>query len=121
VRNPDVNVLGHCRGRIYNRRPGLNADWPRVYAAAAEAGTAIEVDCFPDRQDVNVELLKMVRDAGCFISVGTDAHNRREMAFIEVGLATTLLVDFPPDRILNFMTADEIAAWAIASKEGAKR
>lgn len=120
VRNPNVNVLGHCRGRIYNTRAGLTADWPRVYAAAAEAGTAIEVDCYPDRQDVNVELLRLVRDAGCFISIGTDAHNRYEMSFIDVGLATTLLAEFPPERILNFMTADEIVEWALVSK-GAKQ
>ena len=121
VTNPDVNVLGHCRGRIYNHRAGLHADWPRVYAAAAEAGTAIEVDCFPDRQDVNVDLLKIVRDAGCFISIGTDAHNRYEMSFIDVGLATTLLVEFPPERILNFMSADEIVEWASISKETARK
>ena len=121
VTNPDVNVLGHCRGRIYNHRPGLQADWPRVYAAAAGAGTAIEVDCFPDRQDVNVELLELVRDAGCFISIGTDAHNRYEMSFIDVGLATTLLAEFPPERILNFMSADEIVEWAAVSKEKAAR
>jgi putative hydrolase len=121
VTNPNINVLGHCRGRIYNTRAGLNADWPRVYAAAAEAGTAIEVDCYPDRQDVNVELLKLVRDAGCYISIGTDAHNRHEMSFIDVGLATTLLVDFPPERILNFMTADEIAEWALISKKEKQR
>lgn len=117
VRNPNVNVLGHCRGRIYNTRAGLNADWPRVFAAAAEAGTAIEVDCYPDRQDVNVELLKLVRDAGCYVSIGTDAHNRYEMSFMDVGLATTLLGDFPPERILNFMSADEVTEWALVSKE----
>jgi putative hydrolase len=121
VTNPNVNVLGHCRGRIYNTRAGLHADWPRVYAAAAEAGTAIEVDCYPDRQDVNVELLKLVRDAGCYISIGTDAHNRYEMSFIDVGLATTLLAEFPPERILNFMSADEIAQWALISKEQKER
>lgn len=118
VTNPSVNVLGHCRGRIYNHREGLHADWPRVFAAAAEAGTAIEVDCYPDRQDVNVELLKIARDAGCFVSMGTDAHNRYEMSFIDVGLATTLLAEFPPERILNFMTADEVVAWAQESKAG---
>jgi putative hydrolase len=121
VTNPDVTVLGHCRGRIYNTRQGLFADWPRVFAVAAEAGTAVEVDCFPDRQDVNVELLEIVRDAGCYISIGTDAHNRHEMSFIDVGLATTLLVDFPPDRILNFMSADEIATHALTMREAKEK
>jgi putative hydrolase len=121
VTNPDVTVLGHCRGRIYNTRQGLFADWPRVFATAAEAGTAIEVDCYPDRQDVNVELLKIARDAGCYISIGTDAHNRHEMSFIDVGLATALLAEFPPERILNFMSADEITTRALVVKEAKEK
>ena len=32
LRNPDLQILGHPRGRIYNYRFGLKADWPRVFA-----------------------------------------------------------------------------------------
>lgn len=35
--NPDVNVLAHPRGRIYDFRLGLSCDWPRVFDAAAAA------------------------------------------------------------------------------------
>src|SRR5438128_7377675 len=31
LRNPDIQILGHPRGRIYNHRLGLNADWKRVF------------------------------------------------------------------------------------------
>ena len=34
LRNPHIQILGHPRGRIYNYRLGLNADWPRVFAEA---------------------------------------------------------------------------------------
>jgi len=30
LRNPYIQILGHPRGRIYNYRLGLKADWPRV-------------------------------------------------------------------------------------------
>jgi PHP domain len=35
LRNTSVHVLGHPRGHIYNFRPGLTADWSRVFALAA--------------------------------------------------------------------------------------
>src|SRR5947207_513384 len=35
LRNPHVHIIGHPRGRIYNFRLGLNADWPHVFAEAA--------------------------------------------------------------------------------------
>ncbi|HEV3472405.1 MAG TPA: PHP domain-containing protein [Actinomycetota bacterium] len=112
LRNPDIHVLGHPRGRIYNFRAGLVADWPKVFAVAAEEGKALECDCFPDRQDLNVELLTAARDAGTWISMGTDAHNEAEMGFMPIGVASALRAGISRDRILNLMTAEEIVAWA---------
>src|SRR6185437_5885862 len=57
LRNPQLNILGHPRGRIYNYRLGLKADWPRVFGLAAELDKAVEIDSYPDRQDLNVDLL----------------------------------------------------------------
>ena len=54
LRNPDVHILGHPRGRLYNFRLGLTADWGRVFGVAAELGKAIEIDGYPDRQDLNL-------------------------------------------------------------------
>jgi histidinol phosphatase-like PHP family hydrolase len=111
IENPDIDVLGHPRCRIYNFRVGLLADWKTVCVAAAEAGTALEIDGFPDRQDLNVELLELARDAGCWISMGTDAHNPEEMQYLPVALAAAISAGIPREKILNFMTADELAAW----------
>lgn len=112
VRNPQVDVLAHPRGRRFGARRGLDADWPRVFAAAAEAGTALEVDCFPDRQDLQVELLPLAVEAGAWISIGTDAHRPSELDSIEFGLAATLSAGVPPERILSFLPADDVVAWA---------
>ena len=57
LRNPAVQILGHPRGRIYNFRSGLTADWPRVFALAAELDKAVEIDAYPDRQDLSPDLL----------------------------------------------------------------
>ena len=35
LRNPSIQILGHPRGRIYNFRLGLIADWSRVFGLAA--------------------------------------------------------------------------------------
>jgi histidinol phosphatase-like PHP family hydrolase len=111
IENPHVDVLGHPRCRIYNFRVGLLADWKTVLTAAADTGTAVEIDAFPDRQDLNVELLEIARDAGCWISMGTDAHTPDEMQYLPVGLAAAISAGIPTDRIINFMTAGELTAW----------
>ena len=112
VRNPHVHILGHPRGRIYNFRLGLKADWPRVFAEAARLDKALEIDSYPDRQDLNVALLKMARDHGTRISLGTDAHHGWQLEFIDLGLAAALRAKIPADRIVNFMPVLELKAWA---------
>jgi len=112
LRNPQIHILGHPRGRIYNFRIGLKADWPRVFAEASRLEKALEIDCYPDRQDLNVELLKIARDHGTRISLGTDAHHGWQLEFIDLGLAAALRAKIPAERILNFMSILELKAWA---------
>jgi histidinol phosphatase-like PHP family hydrolase len=119
LRNPLIHVLGHPRGRIYNFRIGLKADWPRVFAEAAQLDKALEIDCYPDRQDLNVELLKIAREHETRISLGTDAHHAWQLEFIDLGLAAALRAQIPADRILNFMPILELKAWAQRSRDGA--
>ena len=117
LRNPHVHILGHPRGRIYNFRIGLKADWPRVFAEAARLDKALEIDCYPDRQDLNVALLKIARDHGTRISLGTDAHHGWQLEFIDLGLAAALRAKISADRIVNFMSLLELKTWAQALRD----
>ena len=118
LRNPHIHILGHPRGRIYNFRIGLKADWPRVFAEAAKLDKALEIDCYPDRQDLNVALLKIAREHGTRISLGTDAHHGWQLEFIDLGLAAALRAKISTDRIVNFMSLLELKTWAQALRHG---
>jgi len=117
IRNPMIQILGHPRGRIYNFRLGLTANWRRVFDTAAELDKAIEIDSYPDRQDISPDLLKLAAKAGCRISIGTDAHGPSQLRFIELGLASALSAGIKRERILNFMSVPELLAWAGAARE----
>ena len=112
VRNPYVHILGHPRGRIYNHRSGLHADWPRVFDQAARLNKAVEIDGYPDRQDLNVDILKLARQSGVRISLGTDSHHPWQLEFIELALAAALFAKIPADRIVNFLPLRELKMWA---------
>lgn len=114
LRNSHVHIVGHPRGRIYNFRIGLKADWPRVFAEAAKLDKALEIDCYPDRQDLNVVLLKIAREHGTRISLGTDAHHGWQLEFIDLGLAASLRAKISANRIVNFMSLLELKTWVQA-------
>jgi histidinol phosphatase-like PHP family hydrolase len=121
LRNPDIQILGHPRGRIYNYRLGLKADWARVFAEAAKLDKAVEIDCYPDRQDLNLSLLKIVRTEGTRISLGTDAHHPWQLEFIELGLAAALKAKIPADRIINFLPLGDLRRWVGKVRTGRRR
>ncbi len=117
LRNPGIHILGHPRGRVYNYRLGLSADWPRVFGIAAELDKAVEIDGYPDRQDLNVDLLKLAKKAGCRISFGTDSHGAAQLRFMEYSAAAALIAGIPKARVLNFMSRDELLGWAATVRE----
>jgi DNA polymerase (family 10) len=119
LRNPDIQILGHPRGRIYNYRLGLSADWSRVFDRAAQLDKAMEIDAYPDRQDLSLSLVKIAKKCGCRISLGTDAHGAEQLRFMELALATALLAGIKRDRILNFMTRDELLQWVASVRASA--
>ena len=112
LRNPDIQILGHPRGRIYNYRLGLSADWERVFDLATELDKAVEIDGYPDRQDLSSDLLKVAKKSGCRISLGTDSHDPLQLRFMPYALASALKAGIKQERILNFMSAHELLSWA---------
>jgi histidinol phosphatase-like PHP family hydrolase len=111
LENPCVQILGHPRGRVYNYRPGLQADWPRVFARAAELDKAVEIDAYSDRQDLDVELLQITKQEGVRISFGSDSHHPWQLLFLDLALAAALLAGIPEHRIINFLPAEKLLAW----------
>ncbi len=88
VENPFVNIIGHPTGRSIGHRPPVDADFDAIFAAAARTGTALEVNSFPDRLDLNDDLVRRALHAGVRLAISTDSHAVPHMANIRFGVAT---------------------------------
>ena len=111
VRNPFVSVLGHPSGRLLLSREGLTADWDAVLEAAAQSGCAIEVNCNPERLDLDWRLCRPAADAGILLSIGPDAHSVAELDLISLGLGIARKGWVTKEATLNSKSAEEIEAW----------
>lgn len=119
LRNPHVHVLAHPTTRMFGRRVGLVADWPRVFAEAARLGKAVEIDATPRRQDLPVDLARIALAEGVeWFSMGSDAHYIEELGNLPIGMAIASLAGIPRDRILTYRAPDEVITWAAALSAG---
>ena len=106
-----VAILGHPRGRVFNSRPGVSADWLRIFEAAAERRVAIELDGNWHRQDIDYELARHALDAGCLFALDSDAHSIGELRFSEYAIAHARLAGIPKERVINCWTNEELSEW----------
>ncbi|MEU3961470.1 PHP domain-containing protein [Streptomyces buecherae] len=113
VRDPLVDVLGHCTGRLVTGRgrPPSAFDAEAVFAACAEAGTAVEINCRPDRLDPPRPLLREAVAAGVLFSIDTDAHAPGQLDWLDYGCARAAECDVPAERVINTWTARQLTDW----------
>jgi len=111
VRGPGVAILGHPQGRMFNTRPGVTADWPKVFAEAAARGVAIEIDGNWHRQDVDYELASLALDAGCLFALDSDAHSVAEFPFTDYSIAHARVAGISADRVVNCWPEKKFGEW----------
>jgi len=88
MEHPCVNILGHPTARLIGRRPPIEYDLEEVFKAAARTGTALEINSFPDRLDLNDEHIAWAREHGVRFSIDTDSHSPVHLPHLRFGVAT---------------------------------
>lgn len=114
VRNPNVDVLGHCTGRLLSggrgRRPESAFDARAVFGACRDEGVAVEINCRPERRDPPTKLLRLAASMGCVFAIDTDAHAPGQLDWQGNGTSRAQEAGITADRVINTATADEFLA-----------
>lgn len=116
VRNPHVDVLGHCTGRLVQgergTRPPSEFDARAVFAACAEHGVAVEINSRPERQDPPDELIAIAMDEGCLFAIDSDAHAPGQLSLLDHGAERAETAGVPAERIVTTWGIGRLRAWA---------
>jgi putative hydrolase len=113
VRNPHVDVLGHCTGRLLGGRglrPESAFDPEAVFGACREEDVAVEINCRPERRDPPGRLLRLAADTGCVFAIDTDAHAPGQLDWLGNGTVRAEEFGIAADRVINTRSADEVIA-----------
>lgn len=113
VRDPHADVLGHCTGRLVTGRgrPESQFDADEVFAACAEAGTAVEINSRPERLDPPRRLLRRAVEAGVLFAVDTDAHAPGQLDWQILGCARAEECGVAPERVVTTWSAEQLLGW----------
>jgi len=111
MRNPHVDIIGHPSNRMLPDREGADLDWDAVLKAAAETGTALEINANPRRLDLDDVQARRAIDMGIKLSINTDAHHPDHMDFIAFGVATARRGWVTAPDVINAWTPKQIKAW----------
>lgn len=108
IENRWVSCIAHPTGRLIGMREPYTADWPRVFAAAAENGTAMEINAQPERMDLNDELVSAAREAGITLVINTDSYKLSHFAYISLGVSIARRGGCTANQILNSRSWKEV-------------
>ena len=121
IEHPLVNIIGHPTGRLIGKRPGIDLDYDAVFEAAARSDTALEINAFPDRLDLDDELLLRARQHGTLFAVDTDSHAVPHLANLRFGVATAQRGWVTPDRVVNTYPIDRLRAFLAKQQRPSSR
>jgi DNA polymerase (family 10) len=87
MENPHVDILAHPTGRILKRRDEYEIDFDQILKTAGKTGTALEINSYFERLDLNDVNILRAKKAGIRMCVNTDAHRADQLHQMTFGIA----------------------------------
>lgn len=111
MENPYVNIIAHPTGRLISSREPYKLNIKKMFEAAVETGTAIEINAFYDRLDLNDVQCQMAKGMGVKMAIGTDAHYSSQLQMMEYGLGVARRGWLEKRDLINTMSYKKLMEW----------
>jgi DNA polymerase (family 10) len=104
VENPNVDIIGHPTGRLLGTRDAYAVDLETVMKAAAAAGTALEINAYHERLDLNDVNSRRAAELGVAVAISTDSHHIDQLRMMELGVHTARRGWLTKKDVMNTLT-----------------
>ncbi|MBJ6748944.1 DNA polymerase/3'-5' exonuclease PolX [Geomonas anaerohicana] len=108
MRNPYVHIIAHPTGRIIGEREGYQLDMEEVLQVARETGTALEINAYPLRLDLEDRYVRRAKELGVKIAINTDTHAKIQFETLPWGISVAQRGWLEREDVLNTLTAVEL-------------
>ena len=108
MQNRLVNILAHPTGRLIGFRESYQVDMNEMIKVAAETGTILEINAYPERLDLNDVYCRMAKDKGVQLAIETDAHSIDGLEFMNLGVDVARRGWLEEKDIVNTLPLNEL-------------
>jgi len=119
IRHPLVSIVTHPMNQLVGHREAYDMDYPALYAAAADTGTALEIDGAPGHLDLDGAHARAAVAAGVTITIDSDCHRARSLERqMRLGVGTARRGAVEPRHVLNTRFLPDVRAFVARKRRG---
>ena len=107
MENKNVDIIFHPTGRIINQREPIDLDMEKIFKAAAQTKTILEINAYPSRLDLKDEHIRLAKKMGVKFLINTDAHSTQQMRLMEYGVSQARRGWLEKKDILNTLSLEQ--------------
>ena len=106
--NEHMDILAHPTARKIGQREPIRLDMDRVMRVAADTGTVLEINAYPDRSDLNGAYARLAKGHGVRLIVNTDSHTTGQLDFMRFGVGLARRGWLGKGDVVNTKSHEEI-------------
>jgi len=111
ISNEHVNIISHPTGREIHGRNGYELEFERIFEAAQDNRTLLEINSRMNRLDLNDMHIKQAVEHEVKMVVNTDAHSIKELINMELGVGTARRGWAKKEDIINTLNLKELLSY----------
>jgi len=108
MQNKLVSIIAHPTGRLIGYRESYQVDINKIMTLAAETGTILEINAYPERLDLNDVYCRMAKDREVQLAIETDAHSIDGLEFMNLGVDVARRGWLEEKDVINTLPLDKL-------------
>lgn len=103
-----VHIIAHPTGRLWGVRDSYEFDLPEVLKAASDTNTALEINSFPSRLDLNDQNCRLAKKMKVKLAINTDSHAIEHLDNLPLGICVARRAGLEAKDVLNTLSWDKL-------------
>ena len=108
MRNPYVSIIAHPTGRLLGERDAYEVNMEELLRVAKETGTALEINTYPFRLDLNDTHARQAKELGVPLVINTDTHVISQFDTLPYGVSVARRGWLEKGDVLNTLELPEL-------------